>query len=714
MAGIEEKYKKFCKTDTPPTAKNNGVADYPISNDTSTLQDYLALNAFQYNGLGGIIAARTAAGAVVDPTDHHMQQIWLTIASELVNRYHGDRTGKAYPKGDGGANFNVGIPPLGHITPGGPGTGVLNGDKKFGDTVDLIVKWFKANWIEGQEDGIKTKSPTRSSPVACKAVTKSGAKSEAAKVQGKFDKYWKGKQFGVGGGVALPASLRPTDRSMKYFPNLAPHKDAEYKQEESGTSTEREGPIGFCIGPVNRSVEPEEIEGETTQLKDGNKVYEVPVFRVPREPQDKNPNLVDSTLYLSQISSIPGYAAFRAINPEFTELPIDGKELKIPIFPSDPDAIQFDDDGNPIPLREVSADPKAYNLGINASGKLGQGPTYTGAKTNPGYGEKVTGDALASYGAITCTEFPWNNAAGGGIVDQWMIANNNQVLKGSTIGAAWGASGPSEKIFPGALIQFFQPKLKVSNPSNDLSYSDPRNWGPYTENTQFKAPNSDIGTGGTEVVDGKQVTYTVQYKYVIPDLSAMKNAAESEGANTLKPGVPAHRTKACYPEMNKQYWGLRLAEVYPPPLDPFAEAAKAPTGGANAAVVPGTGGVKKGTLYVAGPAPPFTIKESGSPAMNLTFEFLNGNFFKGDPTKAMASQKSFTREAPNASANKSWIQSWPKYMSKVIKYDSKVKGKASGGMTYFDAAKQIIPPYAPPPLKPVLPNSKKFTFSGVK
>ncbi len=44
------------------------------------------------------------------------------------------------------------------------------------------------------------------------------------------------------------------------------------------------------------------------------------------------------------------------------------------------------------------------------------------------------------------------------------------------------------------------------------------------------------------------------------------------------------------------------------------------------------------------------------------------------------------------------------------KLDDKVKGQASGGMTWFDASKQIIPPYAPPPLKPPLPNTKKFPF----
>lgn len=712
MAGIETTYKDFCDTTNPILQENNNVPDYDIAGTSGRLQDYLALNAFQYNGLDGLVPPRTTAGSTVDPTDYHMGQIWKSIASELVNRYHGDRTGKAYPKGSGGANFNVGIPPLGHITPGGGGTGVLNGDKKFGDTVDMIVEWFKANWTEGQKEGISSTSPTRNVPVPCKAVTDSGASAEAAKVQGKYAKYWSGRQFGVGGGVPLPPSLVPKDTSMKYFPNLAPHKNAETVIEGNGENIPREGPIGWCIGPVSRLVEPEEVEGETTTITDGNTEFEVQVYRLPPTPMDKNPQLLDSTLYLSQISAIPGYAAFRAAYPEFTELPINGQELKIPVFPNDPDQIQFDADGEPIPSYEISAEPKAYNVGINAQGKIGIGRTFTGKKDNPGYDQQLTGEALAAYGAVVCVEFPFNNGPTGAIVGEWKQNSSTNVLKGKTLGEAWGTSGGGN-LFPSQLISFYQPELKENNPETGVSYSDPRSWGPYTENTQYKNLDSAVGEGGVDEVDGKQVKYTMQYKYTIPDLSGMKSAKNTSAANFNKPGVPAHTSKACYPEMNKQYWGLRLAEVYPPPLNPFAEAAKQPTGGAAAAVVNGTGGVKKGPLYVAGPAPPFTIKENGSPKVKLTFEFKNGNFFNGDPTKATSTQTAFTRDAPNASSNKTWIRSWPTYMAKIIKYDSKVKGKANGGMTYFDAKKQIIPPYAPPPLKPVLPNNAKFEFKGV-
>ena len=44
------------------------------------------------------------------------------------------------------------------------------------------------------------------------------------------------------------------------------------------------------------------------------------------------------------------------------------------------------------------------------------------------------------------------------------------------------------------------------------------------------------------------------------------------------------------------------------------------------------------------------------------------------------------------------------------KIDKHIKGQAKGGMTWFDPAKQIIPPFAPPPLKPPIPNSKTFKW----
>jgi hypothetical protein len=705
MAGIDTTYKEWCDITKPPKATNNAARAYDTGGPKSTFQDYLALNSFQYLGLDGLTSLRTSAGEVVDSTAYH-EAVWTNIATELVNRYHGDRTGKAYPKGSGGASFKVGFPPMGHIVPVPDATAVLNGDSKFGDTVKLIVNWFKANWEEGQKAG-KTAKATRNSGVANGALKAGGAKTQANAVQLKFSEYWTKRQFGVGGGVPLPASMQPKDRTMTYFPNLAPHKDAEMKIEESAT-VNRKGTIGFCIGPVNRNVKPIEVKGETTTIRDGNTVYDkVPVYEVEANPNDKNYYLMDDPLYLTQLQTINGYTAFRTKNPEFTGLPIDGKEMKIPIFHENSEMIQFDADENPIPLREVSADPKAYNLGLNTAGKLDMGALYTTGKTNPGYGKPIDDPAL---GAITCVKFPINQSNEHGIVSEWIAANGSQVLGGNTMGDAWGAGSGGGNNFPAAIIKFWQPNIKAINPENNLSYSDPRNWGPYTENTRHTVGDNAVGDNGVDVVDGEQVQYTVQWKYVIPNLTAMKSAAVEAGGNN-SPGVPAHGSEACYPEMNKQYWGLRLAEVYPPPLDPFDEATKKPSGGASAVVVNGTGGVKKGAYYCAGPAPPFTVKEANSPAMSATFKFSNENFFKVKPSTS--NQKPFDRDSPNAGINKNWFRQWPKYMAKVIEYEKKVKGTAGGGMTYFDAAKQIIPPYAPPPLKPPLPNNKKFKFEGV-
>ena len=54
---------------------------------------------------------------------------------------------------------------------------------------------------------------------------------------------------------------------------------------------------------------------------------------------------------------------------------------------------------------------------------------------------------------------------------------------------------------------------------------------------------------------------------------------------------------------------------------------------------------------------------------------------------------------------------WGSNMKEVVKkIDKKIRGEARGGMIYFDPIKQIIPPFAPPPLKPPLPNSKTFKW----
>lgn len=742
MAGIEEKYKNWTNIEKAPETQKDKAGDFDANADKAKLQDFMAHWMNQYNDLTGIVPARAKDGKKVDPPESCLNAdgnlgVWYTIAANIVNRYHGDRNGKAIPKGKGGASFEVGLPPAGYIPGDTTATAVLNGDKKFpGDknTVGLIVKWFKANYDAAQQAGIDAKSVSfRNSANFDKAIniTEKSVKKEGGKIDKKFKDYWKGKQFGVGGGVPLPAVAQPKTRDQEYFPNLAPHKDAELTDEGNPSRPDtdpRKGPIGWVIGPVSRDIQTEEIEGETTKLRDGSVEYELPVFRSVAAPIDKNQQILDSPEYESILKTIPGYPNYRKLEPEFTGLPVDGKELKIPVFPDNPDNIRFDENDNPIPDRELSADPKEYNPGIGADGKIGKGLGYQGKKDNPNYDKPIDNPA---YGALICTEFPFNTTETQegefGLVDQWKKNASQNVLQGNSLGAMWGAGNSKGG---NKYITFQQPYLKEDSPTEvdgkTLSYSDPRTWGPYEENTKHTSPDNSVGEGGVEKVDGKNVTYTVKWKYVYPSgLASMKSAANTSLLNQGLNGVPPNGTTACIPEMNKQYWGLRLREVYPEPLDPFEQATKPVTPSPSAAVVNGTGGCRKGAKYAAGPAPPFTIKEKSSDFKwyDNNFPWKHAKLFSDGALKPQTltskdkfafGRDDFAKKGKFNDTIKGYIQAFPKQLAKVIDFDGKVKGKASGGMLYFDAQKQIIPPYAPPPLKPFIPSNEKFEFSGVK
>lgn len=739
MAGLGEKYKNWTNTEKNVKTQKNKAADFDSNADAAKMQDFMGHWMNQYNDLAGVVPARTKAGSVVDPPESCINAdgdagVWYTIAANIVNRYHGDRNGKAIPKGKSGASFEVGLPPAGYLPGLTQATAVLNAsDFKPEKLINAIINWFKANYTQGQQKGIDAKSaPKRDKGTYKKAIAmaEKDVKKEATKIENIFKKYYQKKQFGVGGGVPLPAAARPKSRDMKYFPNLAPHKDAELTDEGNPSrpdSDPRKGPIGWVIGPVSRDIQVEEIEDETTKLRDGSVEYDIPVFRAVAAPIDKNKFILDSPEYEATLKTIPGYTSYRKLEPEFTGLPVDGKELKIPVFPDNPDDIQFDENDEPIPTRELSASPPEYNPGISAGGQIGKGFGYQGSKDNPNFDKPIEDPA---YGAFICTEFPLNQGGPNedqGVVAEWKKNASQNVLQGSSLGAMWGAGnskGGSQ------YITFQQPYLKEDSPDEidgkTLSYSDPRTWGPYKENTQHKVADKSVGEGGMETVDGKRVKYTVQYKYVYPaGLSNMKSAANTSLLNQGLGGVPPNGTTACIPEMNKQYWGLRLREVYPEPLDPYDEANKPVTPSPTAAVVNGTGGCRKGAKYAAGPAPPFTIKEKGS---NFSWYKTNFPWTLDKITDGISLKPYNTTHADILAFGRDdfanggtfndtislFLKRFPKHLAKVIEFDGKVNGTASGGMLYFDAQKQIIPPYAPPPLKPFLPSNEKFKFGGVK
>ena len=166
------------------------------------------------------------------------------------------------------------------------------------------------------------------------------------------------------------------------------------------------------------------------------------------------------------------------------------------------------------------------------------------------------------------------------------------------------------------------------------------------------------------------------------------------------------------------YWGLRVLEAFPQAKtlqEAIGEALKPPKKDAagQAVVVAGAGGVltKGGSTFIGGPAPPFIVQEKGSSINKKAgFKWKWGNkdvLFKSGKVSDRSGKPFKRGSAPSKSGtNKIRI-----VIGKVdTAIDGKVTGQARGGMTWFDASKQIIPPYAPPPLKPPLPNTKKFKF----
>ena len=116
--------------------------------------------------------------------------------------------------------------------------------------------------------------------------------------------------------------------------------------------------------------------------------------------------------------------------------------------------------------------------------------------------------------------------------------------------------------------------------------------------------------------------------------------------------------------------------------------------------------LKGGSTFIGGPAPPFIVKEKGSTKRGFEYSnkkvlFKGGNVGRGSGTPFSRGSKPTPGQYRDYSKNNAKVNE---------QIDKLIKGEARGGMTWFDASKQIIPPYAPPPLKPPLPNTKKFDF----
>jgi hypothetical protein len=195
--------------------------------------------------------------------------------------------------------------------------------------------------------------------------------------------------------------------------------------------------------------------------------------------------------------------------------------------------------------------------------------------------------------------------------------------------------------------------------------------------------------------------------------------------SATQPGAKINGEK-CLPVMNKMYWGMRLREVFKD-ANSDAEAVNAAIKGSQPPGMPDAATIvlKGGTVVVSGPIPPLKIKEQGG-----SYKFTWGNKdvllqggkvtrSSGNPYKAPSrtdhTDYSTIIENNNNTPNivntiAAHINDTSKGVAKQL--DEKVKGTYKGGMTYFDAGKQIFFPFFTPPAKPFMPSSESDTWGA--
>lgn len=739
MAGIDDTFDKYLNTDPPPPkpatppagAKASPQGTFPPVGDATKdvakakeLWKFMGAMNQSYSDPNSIFAERN------DPPETAIAT-WTQIAEQIVNKYVNDRGAKAYPASNGAKRFQVGIAPLGIGT---TGTGVLlpkNEDKFRKDAVQKIIKWFQKNWDDAVEKGGGPAKPDNSEaeegdtpsklaplpagkidngspPSAPVASTVPDNKTQSKAVADQFNKFYVGGIFGIGGGVPLPSFLKESsDLNQSYVNYCAPHKNAQGNETNNITGAKK-GAFGFCMGPFIRNVIIKPVEGKTVKIKDGNKEYkDVQMFEEVLAPKDENRIVLFSELYANVIKSkCSNYASFFKDNDSgsFTGEPIDGKEIKIPIYSDPPEE---NSNGDLVPEREISINPKVYNPGLDSGNRIGRGPLFNRPFTNENFGEPIDDP---SYGSAVMSEFPLKE----GSINLWKYNNGNRVLVGPKWSDAWGGTDRNPT---GAQAKVeFRPgtKRKEDAPRDAqkkiYSYSDPRTWGPWEEYTTI---DSRVNK---EDIPNNKIGYA--YKYIVPgDGFGNSKSAPLSDFSINGPGIPAVNGPG-YVTMNKQYWGFRLREAFPD-----AESTAKARGQAinppavktdKSVVVPGTAGFQDAAIFVAGPAPPCNIKVT-SKASAFKFEFNNAKVLdkKGDVTRSDG--KTFTRDAANSMANLKRAKIFVKHWLTLKKNDTKPKISASGGMVWRDPAKQIITPYAPPPaLKPPLPNTKTVKTTGVK
>ena len=676
---------------------------------SKNLHHYMLQNIICYDDMGAINFV-DAKGRGPGKYPRSAWAAWNAIATTMADSFNKDRAGKAVPKAKTPDTF---LPPINPLMPAPLATPkLIKLDSAFLDPCKkAILKWFMQNYDEALVRGEKGKPDGRIQ------VSPNDSIATAKKITKLFNNYYSGCQWGANG-ITLPSIVLDKMKTRpfpEYMPYCKPHKDAIGATDNTyvGNTTVRRGPEGYVVGPFEANIQMVEVEGEKMTIKDNSQEEEVPVFREDPTNIDKNEFLIDNDFYQSKIKDALGasFDDFRTqvaktlsnvdddgnLVKEPSGLPIDDKEITIPS--DDPDV-------EPLPLSSLSTPgapvQRVFNLDRRGRGFTSKGGG--GGLLNPGFNKPIVDGAYG--GAIFTEELD---------VRDWKYTDGSYVIyqNGADMGLRWG--GPragkafprvTDAIVPVKCYMKFQ-KENDGSGADAKSFSDPRTWGPWEEY------EGDARRTGADASDKATGLDKLKYKFITPTrLGLATGAVDTSIPHKTINGLPGF-DKPALPAMNKQYWGLRVLEAFPKARnleEAIGEALKPPptpkTTGVPIPIAGMAGIMPKGVGFVGGPAPPFIVKETGSDPRQ--WKFSNAKVLQGATRTSFIE---FGRGKSIGKKNREKVYKFSKNNKGVkAKIDKKIKGTAKGGMTWFDPVKQIIPPFAPPPLKPPLPNSKTFKW----
>lgn len=706
-------FKKFCQPGAPQgpfpgssTVINNsytidGIPKAKTDAISNTLTEYITAASQYYD---------QHQPGLKDAPPLMTQVIWEVIAHNIAYNFHWSRNGKTddegcTPKNTPKVNFVAGPPATILATPTAPtmfavppvlvdgiGGGLARAkasiDKDKADKIKkTIIDWFKANYAyaikKGKENGITAQQLAE--------ATAPDTEKEAGKVSEAFNDYFKKSTYSAKPGIPLPPALVPKSADQEYFPDLAPHRDADGSSE----GPPRTGAAGYCIGPFYRNVILEEasgqckvIDGSVTQKSPKFKVSEAPIDDVEFFIDDDAGNQENGRLYAYLGTSYNTFVNGR--KGEFegpSGLPVNGGK-EITITYKDPDT------GN----------DKIINTKVRGLNKSGKRTLGTPAK-NDNFGNPLTPEDLIALG------YGRPELDTGTAIQSW-VKDNSNTANGHVLGILFNNSYDKTQKWGGevsnkryTLDEAEDPvksymsiaRVALTTPAPDtgeegLSQADPRTWGPWTEYAE-------------------ETDKARRFKHLVPDATsfAAALAATPDGTFDGTPGV-AINGAAALPALNKSYWGYRLREVFEEGPGKPTPAGQAISAGSSPQ--PNSAGVILENLKgCAGPVPPLIIKEKGS---QCKFEWSNVTVLVKQGKVGRVDGKEFKRTDTNHPSNHTMYHTMAahfmgsKGVAKTI--DAEVKGGMEGGMIYFDVTKQIIAPFTPPPLKPFMPNTAKVDW----